>query len=159
MIVILRHAFPKQAMEMTEYGKHGKPRSRLSTLKRKTTTKYGFSSTRRNELCSGRLIPVFIPTCFSRSIPVSVRASSRVSSGPKSTLIAAKFTCPGPRTETHVTSFERDSPFSTGTIAKRIGWKPRISQRRRSPWLVPRCGRAGWAQGLYVALQPPYLRQ
>jgi hypothetical protein len=32
VIAILRHAFPKQAMEMTEYGKHGKPRSRLSTL-------------------------------------------------------------------------------------------------------------------------------
>jgi hypothetical protein len=32
MTVILGFAFPKQAMEMTEYGKHGKPRSRLSTL-------------------------------------------------------------------------------------------------------------------------------
>ena len=29
---ILGYAFPKQAMEMTEYGKHGKPRGRLSTL-------------------------------------------------------------------------------------------------------------------------------
>ena len=31
-ILIVRRAFPKQAMEMTEYGKHGKPRNRLSTL-------------------------------------------------------------------------------------------------------------------------------
>jgi hypothetical protein len=30
--LIVRRAFPKQAMEMTEYGKHGKPRNRLSTL-------------------------------------------------------------------------------------------------------------------------------
>jgi hypothetical protein len=30
--LIVRRALPKQAMEMTEYGKHGKPRSRLSTL-------------------------------------------------------------------------------------------------------------------------------
>jgi hypothetical protein len=28
----VRRAFSKQAMEMTEYGKHGKPRNRLSTL-------------------------------------------------------------------------------------------------------------------------------
>jgi hypothetical protein len=28
----VRRAFPKQAMEMTEYGKGGKPRIRLSTL-------------------------------------------------------------------------------------------------------------------------------
>jgi hypothetical protein len=32
VIVIVRRAFPKQAMEMTEYGKRGKPRIRLSTL-------------------------------------------------------------------------------------------------------------------------------
>jgi hypothetical protein len=32
VIVTLRNAFPKHAMEMTEFGKHGKPRSRLSTL-------------------------------------------------------------------------------------------------------------------------------
>jgi hypothetical protein len=32
VIVTWWNAFPKQAMEMTEYGKHGKPRSRLSTL-------------------------------------------------------------------------------------------------------------------------------
>jgi hypothetical protein len=31
MTVILKYAFPKQAMEMTEYGKGGNP-SRLSTL-------------------------------------------------------------------------------------------------------------------------------
>jgi len=28
----VRRAFPKRAMEMTEYGKHGKPRNRLSML-------------------------------------------------------------------------------------------------------------------------------
>ena len=31
-ILIVRRAFPKRAMEMTEYGKHGKPRNRLSML-------------------------------------------------------------------------------------------------------------------------------
>jgi hypothetical protein len=32
MNTVLGYALPKQTMEMTEYGKHGKPRSRLSTL-------------------------------------------------------------------------------------------------------------------------------
>ena len=46
----VKRAFPKQAMEMTEYGKHGKPRSRLSTLPTLLGNPFGITTFSRPRL-------------------------------------------------------------------------------------------------------------
>jgi len=50
VIVIVRRAFPKQTMEMTEYGKRGKPRIRLSTLPTLFGNRFGITTFPRPRL-------------------------------------------------------------------------------------------------------------
>jgi len=50
VILIVRRAFPKQTMEMTEYGKRGKPRIRLSTLPTLFGNRFGITTFPRPRL-------------------------------------------------------------------------------------------------------------
>ena len=50
VIVIVRRVFPKQTMEMTEYGKRGKPRIRLSTLPTLFGNRFGITTFPRPRL-------------------------------------------------------------------------------------------------------------